>query len=263
MADQVDPAWWSKIFGPEYLELYEPQLTPERTEADVEALVATLSLRPPLRILDIACGQGRHAIALAKRGFEVVGTDLSTFLLEVARTRTREAGLAVEYVHSDMRELPFTGEFDVAVNLFTAFGYFAEEEEHQRALSRFAQALRPGGRLVLEMINRDGLFGRFQPLAWQELPNGVLVLIRRWFDPHRGRIEVEQVLRRPGCDPQSLSHSLRLFPTEELVRLFQRAGLQDVALFEGFVPLPGSAFGPLHPYTPGSRRVCVTGRKPE
>jgi SAM-dependent methyltransferase len=192
----------------------------------------------------------------------VVGADLSTYLLDVARTRTREAGLAVEYVHSDMRELPFTGEFDVAVNLFTAFGYFAEEEEHQRALSRFAQALRPGGRLVLEMINRDGLFGRFQPLAWQELPNGVLALIRRRFDPHRGRIEVEQVLRRPGGDLQSLSHSFRLLPTEELVRLFRGAGLHEVELFEGLVPRPGSSSGPLQPYAPESRRVCVTGRKP-
>ncbi len=254
--------WWSRIFEQNYLDTYGPMLTPERTEGEVESLIRTFSLQPPARILDVACGQGRHAIAFARRGFDVVGADLSAPLLEVASARTREAGLTIAYVRSDMRQIPFTDEFDVVVNLFTAFGYFEEEGEHRRALAAFVRALRGGGRLVLEMINRDGLIPRFQASQWEALPDGTLVLNRHEFDSKRGRLYTERTLRRPGQPDIDHSHSVRLFPSEELVRLFEVSGLTDVELFEGFQLTDGQMPAPLRPYSMQSRRVCVTGRKP-
>src|SRR5437016_12854634 len=115
--------WWRTWFGPRYLELYDETLT-ERTPAEIDRLEALLQLHPPRRILDLPCGQGRHAIELARRGYEVTGVDLSPYMLAVAKERAEANGVGVRWLAGDMRE-PLPGEvFDLVLNLFTSLGYF-------------------------------------------------------------------------------------------------------------------------------------------
>jgi len=101
--DEPAPDWWRTWFGPAYLSLYDDYLA-ERTPIEVDRLEVLLALRPPARILDLACGQGRHTIELARRGYQVTGVDLSTYLLDVAAARARAAKVTMRFVHGDMRE---------------------------------------------------------------------------------------------------------------------------------------------------------------
>ena len=104
-------------------------------------------LRPGMRVLDLACGHGDLANRLAGRGGQVTGLDSSEVFLDRARPDAAAAGVSVEYVTGDMRQLPWTGRFDRVVNWSTAFGYF-DDAANRAVLDGIVRALRPGGRLV-------------------------------------------------------------------------------------------------------------------
>src|ERR1700738_3104848 len=116
---QPDSEWWRSWFGPSYLALYDGFLA-ERTPVEIDQLEALLALRPPRRILDLPCGQGRHAIELARRGYEVTGVDLSPYMLGVARERANASGVTVGWFEGDMREALPGETFELILNLFTS-----------------------------------------------------------------------------------------------------------------------------------------------
>src|SRR3981081_2464520 len=99
----IPTIWWRGCFGPPYLALYDATLA-ERTPIEVDQIEALLQLHPPRRILDLPCGQGRHAIEFARRGYDVTGVDLSEYMLGVARERADMAGVRVRWLTGDMRE---------------------------------------------------------------------------------------------------------------------------------------------------------------
>ncbi len=132
MAKPVRP-WWESFFGPDYLKQYEHALP--RTAQEVEGLERILHLRKASRILDLACGAGRHAIELARRGYQVTGYDLSEDLVRRARADAKRAKVKVSFVRGDMRELDFRGRFDAVINMFSSFGYFGSVEDGARMAS--------------------------------------------------------------------------------------------------------------------------------
>src|ERR1700738_5588386 len=131
---QPDSEWWRSWFGPSYLALYDGFLA-ERTPVEIDRLEVLLALRPPQRILDLPCGQGRHAIELARRGYEVTGVDLSPYLLGVARERAYASGVKVRWLEGDMREALPGETFDLILNLFTSLGYFDDEADDLSGVS--------------------------------------------------------------------------------------------------------------------------------
>src|ERR1700682_2828685 len=146
---QPDSGWWRSWFGPSYLALYDGFLA-ERTPVEIDQLEALLALRPPRRILDCPGGQGRHAIELARRGYEVTGVDLSPYMLGVARERGEASGVRVRWLAGDMREALPGETFDLVINLFTSFGYFDDEADDRRVVRAAASMLAPGGRVLLD-----------------------------------------------------------------------------------------------------------------
>src|SRR5262245_51047084 len=150
--------WFEEWFGEEYLHLY-----PHRNDADAERVVGLLTRalpwQPGWRVLDVACGAGRHLAALERAGAIPFGFDLSPALLRRARQCTRRP-----LVRADMRALPFRPRsMDLAVNLFTSFGYFAEDEEHADALGQMLSTVRPGGWFVIDFLNADQVRGSLVP----------------------------------------------------------------------------------------------------
>ena len=131
---EYDPEWYRSFFGKEYLDIYGHLLTEENSEAEAEFVMRALDLKPGDRVLDLCCGTGRHAVPLARAGLKVTGLDLSEEYLTIARSAAYEADVEVRLVQGDMREIPFRGEFDAVVNMFTAFGYFDSEADDQRVL---------------------------------------------------------------------------------------------------------------------------------
>src|SRR5262245_62252316 len=121
-----------------------------RAEAQVDAIVALMGLEAGARVLDLCCGVGRHAIALARRGCLVTGVDRMAAYLDQARERARAAGIEVELVRSDMRTFVRHEAFDAAVNLYTSFGYFDDPLDDLRVARNVAASVRPGGRALFE-----------------------------------------------------------------------------------------------------------------
>jgi SAM-dependent methyltransferase len=220
--------WWRTFFGPSYLELYDPFLR-ERTPAEVDQLEALLGLRPPLRILDLPCGQGRHAIELAGRGYQVTGVDLSAFMLEVATERAANEGVQVRWLEGDMREGMPDERFDLVLNLFTSFGYFDDPADDSRVLRAAAGMLHPGGRLVLEVINGERTMSQFQEREWFTVGRAAVLEARRLDRPAQ-RMVVERTVSRPPESETSV-HALRLYTGEQVDAALRAAGFGHIDLY--------------------------------
>jgi SAM-dependent methyltransferase len=214
-------------------------------------VVERLALEPGARILDLACGHGRHALELARRGFRVTGLDLSEPSLAEARETAAAAGVKLELVHGDMRELPWEREFDAVLNLFTAFGYFADRADDERVLAQVERALRPGGSFLLDVVSLFVLARGFQPRHWEELDDGRTMLDDRTYDQLTGRSNVTWTFVGPGGARSELRHSLRIYTLPELHAMLASAGLDVAETWGGY---------DAEPYGFVSRRLIVHAR---
>jgi len=219
--------WWRSWFGPGYLALYDSELA-QRTPTEIDQLESLLRLRPPLRILDLPSGQGRHAIELARRGYDVTGVDLSPFLLEVASKRADAVGVQVRWLAGDMRQAIPGERFDLILNLFTSLGYFADEADDLEVARAAMSMLAPGGRFVVEVINGRWLMSNFQEREWFTVGKAT-VMERRSLDQGSRRMVVERTIERDG-DTESNVHVIRLYGARELDRLLAVAGFGQVTL---------------------------------
>lgn len=195
-----------------------------RTDQQTEFVVQALELPEGARILDLCCGWGRHAVRLAQLGYRVTGLDLSAYHLRLAKAAARRAGVEVEWVHADMREIP-RRRFDAVINMFTSFGYFETEAEDQRVLDGVARALRPGGRFFIDTINHDFLMRVFRENDWQRRADGAVTLERRRYDVRTGRIENEWTYIAADGKRRRQSFSHRLYTYTELAAMLAKAGL--------------------------------------
>lgn len=216
--------WFEQWFGEEYHALY-----PHRDADDARRAIALVRRiapwRPGDRVLDLACGPGRHAAELERLGARVVGFDLSRAMLRRARERT---GPRTVLVRGDMRALPFRpGSFSVAINLFTSFGYFREDAEHRLVLGQVAAALAPGGRFVLDYLNADQV-RRSLNTSEERGAGESAVRITRRIGPD-GRFVIKEIeLRDEG---RSFQERVRLYSADELAALLAEAGFTVEARF--------------------------------
>lgn len=144
-------AWYKDWFdSPFYDVLYK-----KRDEEEAERLLSVISPflpSSPARVADIACGRGRHSLNLAKQGYDVTGYDLSKRALQIAREKAKEAHLEIRFELHDML-LPIGDSYDAAVNLFTSFGYFADNNHNAKVFTNMADVLTKGGTLIVDFLN--------------------------------------------------------------------------------------------------------------
>ena len=227
----AEPPWWEAFFEETFLHLWPSSSTPDHEPAEVAGLVSLLELPPEGRILDLACGYGRIAVPLARRGFQVTGLDSSEPLLAVGRERAAQAGVPVEWRHADMRDIPseWPGRFDAVISVWNSFGYFSDDHENQRVLASAAQALKPGGRLLIDVSNRDRVVTTYRARDWDER-DGLVLLQERSFDPVRGLNRTNLTWHEDGQRRQ-MSFAVRLYTPTELTRLVAAAGLRPIAYY--------------------------------
>lgn len=247
----VDPRWYETFFGEDWLELASEH-DAELTRSEVGFLERRLGLEPGARILDLACGQGRHAIELAARGFRVTGVDISQPSLEVARRRAEERGLTVEFERLDMRDLDADSQFAAVCNFSSSFGYLPREEDDLAVLMRVARALEPGGHLLIETINAQWLERNFRPRARRKLRTGTVLTEERRYDRATGRSSATWSVVRKDGSRSELRHSMRVYTCPELCGMFGRVGLTVDGLWGG---VDGSSPGVDRP------RLVLRGRK--
>ncbi len=246
--------WWETFFGPDYLKQYEAD--PERTAAEVDGVEKILHLRKGARILDLACGGGRHSIELSRRGYEVVGYDLSEELLKTARSAARAARQKLVLVRGDMRNLAYRGEFDAVVNLFSSFGYFDSVEDDRKVLAGVARALKSRGKFLMERFNRESLAYELPLQGWRVGEGGSVILQEDTFDVLRGRYDTRQIVIDREGTREHLG-SVRAYTLPELKDLFDSAGLSIHRVLGGL---------DLSAYRARSRRLvlyAVKGLEPE
>lgn len=223
--------WWQSFFDEGTGQVMFTEEAWQRAEQSCDALVSLLGLAPGAKILDLACGPGRFALPLAKRGFRVVGLDICEVYLEQARAKAKEQGLNIQFLQGDMRAIPFENEFDAVINLFTSFGYFEREEDHLQVLKEVRKSLKPGGRFLLELQNRDWLIKNFRPRNWQEYPD-FFVLEESAMNFARNRVESRWIVLR-GAERKEYTLSLRVFTLAELLDLFAQADLKVLGYYGG------------------------------
>lgn len=225
--DRVDPHWFESFFeGDDWL-LVATARDPERTSLEVEFVASQLP--GGARVLDVPCGTGRHAVALAERGFLVAGLDISDAVLAVAR----EAGPSLDLRRGDMRDLPWPDRsFDAVINLWTAFGYFESQDEDERVLAEFARVLAADGTLILDTVNQTAFVRGFQKQTFEEL-DGVLYLQEHDYDILSGRSRARWTFVRDG-NRRVLAFDHRLYTTPEYVAMLDRAGFRPESFYGGF-----------------------------
>jgi SAM-dependent methyltransferase len=234
----------------DHMYFYADVLTDERTEAEVAAIVKLMQLDQPLRILDLACGYGRHANRLAGLGHHMTGVDYMPGFLELARRDAQARGVHVNYVQGDMRQISYDQEFDAVFVLFTAFGYFADQENLQ-VMKNIAQALKPGGRLLFDTPNRDTFMRDRLPAIVTE-KDGNLMIDRVSFDSITGQQINRRIVIRDGIRKDK-PFKIRLYNPNEIEDLLAQAGLELDQIYAGW---DGQAV------SPEARRLVIIGRKP-
>jgi SAM-dependent methyltransferase len=217
-------SWFRTFFEDDYLRVFGPYVDGERADREAAGVTRLLDLPAGSRVLDLACGQGRHAVPLRRAGLDVLGLDLSQVLLQAARDRDPHLPL----LQADMRALPLADDaVDGVVNLFNAFGYFAREFDDLGVLREVARVLRPGGVFVQEVHHRDALVRDWEPRTTHPTyDDGLVVTENREWDSVQGRHRVTYLLQSPEGPTRRLEHTLRVYTLTELVTLHERAGLR-------------------------------------
>lgn len=226
--------WFQAMFRGDWQRGAYAAITPESGEQQADLIVKALDLRPGDKVLDTVCGNGRHAVALAKRGYDVTGADLSEVQIESARKAAEAAGVAVRLIVHDMRDLPFEAEFDAAYNVFTSFGYFEDQEDDRRALRSFRRALKPGGRFLVDYINFIGLVPVFAANNWQRGQDGSLMLVEHTWDLLGGGIRDTWTYHEKDGTERSYQSLVRMYTPYELKRELEAAGFRVTGSLGGW-----------------------------
>jgi SAM-dependent methyltransferase len=209
------------------------------------------------RVLDLACGTGRHSLELARRGFAVVGVDISPDLLEIAEGDASAQSLEASFVEIDLRKLDFHGEFDLVLNLNDgAVGYFETEEENQRTFEVIAEALRPGGGHLMQLPNVLYAETHLPQKTWIEGSSMIELIDHRWDSRTRylegttTPIHFGEVFE--GVTP--IPFRQRLYSADELKEIYESVGMSLVNVFRGS--------GKPRPPKDNQFEVFFAGRKP-
>ena len=220
----ADESLWREVFPFEF-----DDATLAHGDVQIERLL-TLSGVKDGAALDLGCGPGRHSVPLARRGFRVTGVDLSAFHLAKAKERAAAAGVAVELVEADMRAFVRPDTFDLAVSLFTSFGYFEDDRDDQHILRNLHTSLKPGAALVMDVISKERIAKMLQPTVSQRAPDGTLRVQRHEITNDWTRVQNEWLFIKDER-VRTFTFSLRIYSGQELKTLLAMAGFREIRLY--------------------------------
>jgi ubiquinone/menaquinone biosynthesis C-methylase UbiE len=203
-------------------------------------------------VLDLCCGPGRFSTLLAKKGFRVTGVDLSAFLLEKAEERAAAAGVEVEWVRSDMRNFVREKSFDLALSLFTSFGYFEEKGDDLKVLGNMFRSLKPGGTCLVDLNGKERVARQLQPIIGEIIEDGSLIVQRPVVYDDWTRLRNEWIIIKDE-KASTFQFNLIIYSGQELREMLEQAGFAEIKLF-------GSFDG--EPYGSEAQRLIAKARRP-
>jgi SAM-dependent methyltransferase len=241
-----DDSFWRDLY---------PFMFPDKRFANaIEEVDKILDLTKPKgkTALDLCCGPGRHAIALAKRRFSVTGVDRTRYLLDMARTRAKAARVKVEWIQQDMRDFVRPGSFDLVLSMFTSFGYFDNKRDDLQVLGNIFANLRPSGACLIDVMGKERLARILMPTTSEVLADGTKLVQRHEIFDDWTRIKNEWILIRRG-KAKSFNFHHTIYSGQELRDRMEQVGFADVKLYGN---LDGEEYGP------NAQRLIAVGRKP-
>jgi len=228
--------------------------TPKRIEDavdEIDKIETLLELESDMHVLDMSCGLGRHSHELARRGYRVTAVDRTERYLRKAATMAESENLDIEFVQEDMREFCRPATFDVAINLFTSFGYFEDPDDDRKSATNLYESLKPGGVLIMEMMGKEIIARIFQERDWHETEDGTLVLEERKVSRDWGWMENRWIMIR-GNERREQHFCHRPYSAAELTTLLLGCGFKTAQAYGG---IDGS------PYDHQAKRLVVVARK--
>jgi len=241
-----DDAFWRDFY---------PVIFPEqRLAAAADEIDKLLRLIKPKgrSVLDLCCGPGRYAIALAKRKYRVTGVDRTKYLLDKARARTRKARVKIEWIRQDMRDFIRPGSFDLILNMFTSFGYFDDKNQDIDVLRNIFSSLKPGGIFLIDVMGKERLSKIFHETTSYVEPDGSTLVQRHEIFDDWTRIRNEWILIRKGRAKSYKFHHT-IYSGQELKDRMALVGFVNIRLYGN---LSGDEYGLNSP------RLIAVGRKP-
>jgi SAM-dependent methyltransferase len=222
----------------------------EKTEEEVRNIIFLLKISPGSSVLDLCCGPGRHSLELARRGFSVTGVDRTKTYLEKAREQAEIEGLKVEFIQEDMRSFCKPNTFDVAINLFTSFGYFEDIEDDKKVITNVYRSLKNTGVFLIDIMGKEVLARIFRERDWDEV-NNIIVLEERKVCRNWSWIENRWIMIEDGkMEEYKISH--RLYSAAELTTLLNDCGFNAIEVY-------GDLMGA--PYDHTAKRLVLVARK--
>jgi SAM-dependent methyltransferase len=241
----ADEEFWSATY-----DMLFPEARIAAAPEEVEQILALTARIPPARVLDLGCGPGRHSIALAGLGFQVTGVDRTAFLLDKAVQRSAVEDIDVEWIRSDMRDFVRPSAYDLALSLFTSFGFFWDDAENQRVLENLFESLGPRGTLVVDVAGKEVIAKIFEPTSSHDVEGSVVVQRRRVIDNWSRMSNEWMWIQDTGVRSFRFEHWI--YSGRELEQMLRRVGFEEVRLFGDFLG---------RPYDANAQRLVVVGTK--
>lgn len=223
--------WWKDHFSGLIVDLWKNVIPKDQAKHDADFIVAKGNFPHGAKLLDVPCGEGRVAIELAKRGFDLTGVDISGDLLAVAETRSLAKGLNVNWQQADMHDLEWEGVFDGAFCWGDSFGYMSDER-NMDFLRVTHRALKPGGKWMMEMkMVSEILLPHLEP-KFRGKVKDIDVRVSRVYDPEEARLFVEYNLKK-GFKKEVRRASYRIYNCDELTGMLEEVGFNVLGLYDG------------------------------
>ena len=232
--------WWRHIFNANYLRTDGDVVDdPEITATEIDSFLAMLDARPESRILDLCCGQGRHVLEFASRGFlNLTGVDRSHYLISRAKRVFRQQGRAAVLREGDVRKLRFADDsFDIVYIAGNSFGYFETMEDDIAVLREIRRVLIPQGQLLIDFTDGDYLRENFEARSWEWIDKRYFVCRERSLSKSRDRLISREVI----------THTSKGVVADQFYaeRLYNEAELRDLLTNTGFEPEKASRLSTL------------------
>ncbi|MHA2378043.1 MAG: class I SAM-dependent methyltransferase [Candidatus Thorarchaeota archaeon] len=221
------------------------------TPDQVNALIALLDIQPNDAILDLCCGVGRHSLELAHRGFKVTGVDRTEHYLRIATKRAQEEKLDIDFIEADMREFRRESSFDVILSMFTSFGYFEDPQDQFRVLRNMHTSLKPGGRVLFDLLGKEKLARVFRERDWYRTEAG-FQLEERKISRNWSWVDSTWILITDEGKANEWSVSHWIYSAAEMKTMLESVGFGEHEVY-------GSLAGT--PYDHDASRLVVIGRK--